>query len=58
MHEKEGKKMRLPVIVLSALSMMVMPVFAAESWKDVPLVDTQCAPKVKEQEGHGDTESH
>ena len=40
--------MRLPVLVLSALSMMVMPVFAAESWKDVPLVDRQCAPKVKD----------
>ena len=40
--------MRLPVLVLSTLSMMALSAAAAESWKNVPIVDTQCAPKVKD----------
>lgn len=40
--------MRLSVLLLSTLWMIAMPAAAAESWSDVPLVDTQCAPKVKD----------
>src|SRR5262245_31656441 len=41
-------EMRLSVLVLSVLSMIAVPAVAAETWSGVPLVDAQCAPKVKD----------
>lgn len=39
--------MRLPVLVLSIMALIAMPAVAAESWKGVSIVDTQCATRVK-----------
>ena len=39
--------MRLPMLVLSTMALIAMPAAAAESWKGVSLVDTQCATRVK-----------
>jgi len=48
-----GKRWNRPMLALVALCWIVVPAFAAETWNGVPLVDTQCATRVKDDpDGH------
>jgi hypothetical protein len=39
--------MKLPMLFLTVMALIAMPAAAAESWKGVSIVDTQCATRVK-----------